>query len=226
MAPVLRYMQPLTNPDKRLRNMNSVEWQCRKIYFLEYLRKIYFILRNYGPSKGKRGSFTYGRPRILTWGITDVSIGKFCSLASGINIVGGEHNTNWVSTFPLREQFLLPGHGKAGHPKTKGPIIIGNDVWIGIGVTILSGVKIGDGSVVAAQSVVTKDIPPYAIAAGNPAQVVKYRFNQDTIQALLRIQWWNWDLRKILANVALLNGADIQEFVRKFDPQLSENSIS
>jgi acetyltransferase-like isoleucine patch superfamily enzyme len=199
--------------------MNPVEWQCRKIICLEYIRKIYFILRNYGPSKAKRGQFTYGRPRILTWGITEVSIGKFCSLSSGITIVGGEHNTKWVSTFPLREQFLLPGRGKAGHPKTKGPILIGNDVWIGLGVTILSGVNIGDGAVVASQSVVTKDVPPYAIVAGNPAQIIKFRFSQDIIQELLRIQWWNWKLQKIVTNVDLLNGTDVQEFVRKFDPE-------
>jgi acetyltransferase-like isoleucine patch superfamily enzyme len=204
--------------------MNSSAWQIKKIFFLEYLRKIIFFLRNFGPSQGERGAFTYGRPRIFTWGVTKVSIGKFCSISSGINIVGGEHNMRWVSTFPLRERFQLPGRGKDGHPKTKGPIIIGNDVWIGMGATILSGVTVGDGAVIAAHSVVTKDVPPYAIVAGNPAQVLKYRFDQETIQALLRIQWWNWDITKIVENVALINGADVQEFVRLSDsPSLEES---
>lgn len=200
--------------------MNSLIWQCRKIAILECIRKIIFSFRSIGFSRGRRGSFSYGRPIIYSWGITEVDIGKFCSMSTGINIVGGEHNINWVSTFPLRERFRLSGRGKDGHPKTKGPISIGNDVWIGMGVTILSGVKIGDGSVIAAQSVVTKDVPPYAIVAGNPAQVVKYRFDQETIQALLRIQWWNWGLSKIIENVSLLNGADVQKFVSKFDPDL------
>lgn len=205
--------------------MSSIVWQCRKIKCIEFLRNIYFFFRTLGTSVGQRGSFTYGRPRVFTWGITDVNIGKFCSMSSGINIVGGEHNVSWVSTFPLRDRFQLPGRGRDGHPKSKGPICIGNDVWIGMGVTILSGVNIGDGSVVAAQSVVTKDVPPYTIVAGNPAKIIKYRFDQETIQALLRIQWWNWDLKKIVENIVLINGADVQGFIRKFDPLSLDKSI-
>jgi acetyltransferase-like isoleucine patch superfamily enzyme len=147
----------------------SIFWQCCKIQFLEIIRKGIFNVRTFGMPKGHRGEFTYGRPRIYTWGICDVSIGKYCSLSTGITIVGGEHNSNWVSTFPLRDRFRLPGRKRDGHPKTKGPVIIGNDVWIGMGALILSGVTIGDGAIVAAQSVVTKDVPPYAIVAGNPS---------------------------------------------------------
>jgi acetyltransferase-like isoleucine patch superfamily enzyme len=197
--------------------MASILWQCRKILCLEYIRKAIFLFRTIGTTKGQRGAFTYGRPRIYSWGVCEVSIGKFCSLSTSITIVGGEHNLKWVSAFPLRERFWLPGRGKDGHPKTKGPVTIGNDVWIGMGALILSGVTIGDGSVVAAHSVVTKDVPPYAIVAGNPAQIVRYRFDQGTIQALLRIRWWDWRLEKIVENAAWLNGADVHEFVCRFD---------
>ena len=91
---------------------------------------------------------------------------------------------------------------------------IGNDVWIGRNVIIISGVKIGDGSVIGAGSVVTKDVPPYAIAAGNPAKIVRMRFDEETIKKLLKIEWWNWSLERVLANLPYLLSNDIAEFVK------------
>jgi virginiamycin A acetyltransferase len=85
-------------------------------------------------------------------------------------------------------------------------MIIGNDVWVGYKATIMSGVTIGDGAIIAAHSVVTKDVEPYAIVGGNPAKLIKKRFSEERIQQLLEMAWWNWDIEKISANVAVLTG--------------------
>ena len=98
-------------------------------------------------------------------------------------------------------------------------VIIENDVWIGRGATILSGIKIGTGAVIGANAVVSKDVPPYAIAVGNPARIIKYRFDKDTIRKMLAIKWWNWDIKKILDNLELMN--DPKKFADEFySPEL------
>jgi virginiamycin A acetyltransferase len=97
--------------------------------------------------------------------------------------------------------------------------LIGNDVWIGDGVTILSGVRIGDGAVVAAESVIVKDVPPYAVVGGNPAKIIKYRFDSDIISGLQRIEWWNWSSDEIRSRKADIRG-EVDAFVRKYDRPL------
>jgi len=109
----------------------------------------------------------------------DISIGKYCSFADNLTIVGGgEHDIDWVSSFPFIDIFKLEKYKHLKKPRFKGNVSIGNDVWIGMNATILSGVHIGDGAVIAAGAVVTCDIPPYAIAGGVPAKVIKYRFDR------------------------------------------------
>jgi serine acetyltransferase len=103
-----------------------------------------------------------------------------------------------------------------GHPSCKGDITIENDVWIGAKATVMSGIKIGNGAVVAAGSVVTKDVPPYAIVAGNPAKIVKYRFDESQIEKLLQISWWNWDEGKIRDNAMKMWSDDINGFINEF----------
>ena len=143
-----------------------------------------------------------------------VSIGKFCSIAKNVRIItGGIHPTDWISTYPFRNQFNLPGKNRDGMPKTSGDIIVGHDVWIGTGVTILSGVKIGNGAVVATGAVVTKDIPAYAIVGGVPAKVIKYRFTPNQIKDLEMINWYDWHIEKIKDNIHLLSSNSIEEFI-------------
>lgn len=160
------------------------------------------------------GDFTYGTPKIRSWDMsTRLYIGKFCSISENVTIfLGGEHRSDWVTTYPFN--VLVPEYSHIkGHPKSKGDIIIGNDVWIAAGATILSGVTIGDGAVIGAEALVSKDVPPYAIVAGNPAKIVKYRFDEDTIQELLKLRWWDWELIKIEKFIPLLLNNNIEEFI-------------
>jgi len=163
------------------------------------------------------GDHTYGKPRVVSRGEgTSLMIGKYCSIATDVIIfLGSEHRTEWISTYPFP---FLWNEAKSikGHPSTKGDVVIGNDVWIGFGATILSGVTIGDGAAIGACSVVTRDVPSYAIAAGNPAQVIRYRFNEETIQKLLQIRWWNWPDEKVKENVRLICSDSIHSFIEKF----------
>ena len=97
--------------------------------------------------------------------------------------------------------------------KNRGDTVVGNDVWIGLEATIMAGVKIGDGAIIGAKSVVTKDVPPYTIVGGNPAKVIKKRFDLETTQQLLKIQWWNWSIEKIEANYNIITGDNLEELM-------------
>ncbi len=128
------------------------------------------------------GRHTYGRPRIWEYCGSErkVVIGSFCSISPEVEIItGGIHPTDWVSTFPFRIAWRMPGAFADGMPSSRGDTVIGSDVWIGTGAMILSGVTIGHGSVVAARSLVARDVPPYAIVAGAPARVVRSRFSPE-----------------------------------------------
>ena len=141
-------------------------------------------------------------------------IGKFCMIASDVTFImnGANHLTEAVSTYPFAifgKSWANAMDGKS-YP-TKGDTIIGNDAWIGHKVTIMPGVKVGDGAIIATRSVVTKDVEPYAVVGGNPAKEIKKRFPEETIQKLLEIKWWDWDIEKITANVQHLTGKDISK---------------
>ena len=153
------------------------------------------------------GRYSYGSPLCKVWGEADrIEIGSFCSIGEGVVILGGgEHRTDWVSTYPFAEVFDLGETKISGHPATKGPTRIGHDVWLAFGCTILSGVTIGSGAVIGAGAVVTKDVPPYTIVGGNPAQPIRERFDTVTISTLLEISWWNWPIEAILENAELLS---------------------
>lgn len=145
-------------------------------------------------------------------------IGKFCALARGVRFImnGANHKISGLSTFP----FQIFGNGwevvmpKPGDLPYKGDTVVGNDVWLGYEALIMPGVKIGDGAIVAASSVVTRDVPPYSIVGGNPAQVVKKRFADDVIAELLTIRWWDWPVEEITRNLHAIVGADLSALQR------------
>ena len=138
-------------------------------------------------------------------------IGKFVSIAKGIKFImnGANHRMNGITTYPFN---ILGSGWEKVTPKLedlplKGDTVIGNDVWIGENVTILPGVHIGDGSIIGANSVVGKNIEPYSICVGNPVRIIKKRFDEETINKLLSLQWWNWDEDRIFNNLeSLVNG--------------------
>lgn len=138
-------------------------------------------------------------------------IGKFCQIAVGTTFImdNSNHQMNGFSTYP----FFIFDEWKDYTPEfpLKGDTIIGNDVWFGTGAVIMPGVKIGDGAIIGAYSVVTKDVAPYTIVAGNPARMVKQRFSDEVTGELLIIKWWDWPYEKITANIKAITGSDMEK---------------
>ncbi|MDZ4830084.1 MAG: CatB-related O-acetyltransferase [Phycisphaerae bacterium] len=127
-------------------------------------------------------------------------IGKFCSIASGVRfLMNGANHPDAGSTFP----FWMFGKGwhERREPRQRGPIVVGNDVWIGLEALILPGVTIGDGAVIGARAVVTHDVPPYAVFVGNPARLLRQRYDDATIAKLLAMRWWDWSPERITRNL-------------------------
>jgi acetyltransferase-like isoleucine patch superfamily enzyme len=171
-------------------------------------------------AKYEIGEWTYGHPKVLDWGSgAKLQIGRFCSIAGDVKLfVDGEHHTDWVSTFPITG--LLTEEDNRTHcVASKGDLIIGNDVWICDGAAILSGVRIGNGAVVGARSLVTKDVPPYAVVAGNPARVVRFRLSAEQISQLEQIAWWDWPVDRVREAIPLLCSAAIDEFIARYLPK-------
>ena len=144
----------------------------------------------------------------------EVYCGKYCSLAYGLRVVIATHPSithNSVSNYPFREKCKL----RYPRCKTGGVINIGNDVWIGENVTLYGEINISDGAIIGGSSVVAKDVPPYAIVAGNPAKILRYRFNPDQIKRLLKLKWWDWPKEKIYTSIAEM--LDINSFLDKYE---------
>jgi len=128
---------------------------------------------------------------------------------------GANHLSEAITTYPFAifgEDWSQAMDGKS-YP-IKGDTVVGNDVWIGYGATIMPGVTIGDGSIIATKSVVTKDVEPYSIVGGNPAKQIRKRFSEEQIKKLLDLKWWDWPVEKITANVQSLTGNNIAELSR------------
>jgi acetyltransferase-like isoleucine patch superfamily enzyme len=159
------------------------------------------------------GRSTYGHPRVFAdrHGRERLIVGRYCALA-GTWILGGNHGPDRISIFPFRINFGMDGDYDEW-PVPTGDTIVGSDVWACENCLVLPGVTIGDGAIIAAGAVVTKDVPPYAIVGGNPAKVLRYRFDEAQREALLEIRWWDWPEDRIRAAVSLFESEDVDRFI-------------
>ena len=143
-----------------------------------------------------------------------IEIKRFTSIADQVSIhLFGNHDLHKITTSPLMP--IIGDYQKNSAPETSETVLIGNDVWIGSNALILSNVNVGDGVVIGANCVVSKDVPPYAVVVGNPMRIIKFRFDESTILQLLKIRWWEWSSEKILMNANLLMSRNIEDFVRE-----------
>lgn len=142
-------------------------------------------------------------------------IGKFTQIAMDVRFImnASTHQMDGFSTFPFavfsekwaeRYNVNFPYHGDT---------VVGNDVWIGYNAIIMPGLKVGNGAIIAARSIVTKDVPPYTVVGGNPARTIRTRFDEETIESLERVQWWDWPMDKILAHLPAITGNNIEELL-------------
>ncbi|WP_375466069.1 CatB-related O-acetyltransferase [uncultured Methylobacterium sp.] len=172
------------------------------------------LARAYGFSIG---AYSYGRPKVrFPESGRRLTIGRYCSIADKVEILlGGDHRLDWASTYPFAAMGGLwpDADAPVEYHAARGDVAIGHDVWLGSGCMILSGVSIGHGAVVAARAVVTRDVPAYAVAAGNPARVVRHRFDAATVEALVACAWWDLSHAEVTRLVPLLQSGRIAELV-------------
>jgi acetyltransferase-like isoleucine patch superfamily enzyme len=185
------------------------------VVFIQPKAKIEPHVRFAGNHLYSMGSFSYSRSNFI-----DIEVGRYCSIGRGCKIMGPEHPLNWVSTSPVfYSDSLLTKYNSGSNNKAKKfispplKISVGSDVWIGNNCSFKPGIKIGHGSVIAANSIVTKDVPTFSIFAGNPAVFIRYRFEFDVVQEMLDTRWWEYDLKDLL----LLSFDDPKKFINEFN---------
>lgn len=165
------------------------------------------------------GTHTYGSLELIdSNGSDDINIGRFTSIGPNVKIICGNHNYKFLSNYPFKSignDFWRPLDDVDDHIYN-GVTSIGNDVWIGHSVIIKGGININDGAVIAAGSIVTKDVPPYAIVGGSPAKILKYRFEKEQASKLLKIKWWEWNDEKINEHLEQIMSEEIDFFIEKF----------
>lgn len=203
---------------------------------MDIAKRFYRMLkmRNSKPSKPTKiahliyDSTSYGVEsiEIETWNFdNEVRIGKYCSIGNRIKIILGGHNSTWMTTYPFSSD-LSEGVNigdRPGHPLMYGDVEIGNDVWIGSGTTIIGGVSIGNGAIIAASSHVVTDVPPFSIFGGNPARLIKFRFGGETIDEIQKLAWWNYSEHQVSRVKNLLCQPPSEENIKKIGNELNAN---
>ena len=174
-------------------------------------------IKLFSPNIAHIGQYSYGSPDLYV-ASDETTIGKFCSLGMRIVLGHGIHPTSFLSSSPYFyfNELDFKRDDTPAHPEywELNPIHVGNDVWIGDGVFVKNGVNIGDGAIIGARAVVTSDIPPYAIAVGVPAKIIKYRFSPEIIKQLLELKWWDLD-PEIIKKIPYDNIDQAIEFIKK-----------
>jgi acetyltransferase-like isoleucine patch superfamily enzyme len=195
----------------------------RKLLRYFHLDRKKLVQGGVGLSAGKH---TYGLENIsVSWqGDQEIIIGAFCSLAGNLTIqIGGNHNSNWATTYPFGHvsngNWDIPP--VEGHPKPSREVEIGNDVWIANNVTLMGGVSIGDGAIIAMNSHVTRNIPPYEVWGGNPAKKIKDRFPEEIKSKLLESKWWNLPDNFIESLIPLLVQEPTLDLLQRIEQKIS-----
>lgn len=197
-------LYPIKDYDKLVFLKNFVK--ASNIFVGDYT---YFDDRRYGADKFEENNVLYN----YDFSKVKLVIGKFCAIAAETRfLMTGNHKLDAISTYP----FPIFGHGwetafEILDLPVKGDIIIGHDVWLGYDSLVMNGVTIGNGAIIATRAVVVKDVPAYSIVAGNPAKVVKMRFDDKTIERLQKIAWWDWSIEKINKHLQLLCHLDVDQ---------------
>ena len=175
------------------------------------------------------GKYSYGAPDVLGGDIAKLHIGSFCSIAGQCTIILSTHNYRHASTYPFQ---MISSNGPISpislpdpHAITKGDVWIGNDVLIGRHSTIMPGCVIGDGAVIANSSVVTQNVPPYAIVGGIPAKIIKFRFNPEQIKSLLEVRWWDLPESIIFSNKEIFQ-LEINEFLLRLNELIEKYKLT
>jgi len=200
-------LYPITGYDKLIFLNNFIK--AKNIFVGDYT---YFDDPKNGPGKFEEYNVLYN----YDFSKVKLVIGKFCAIAAETHfIMTGDHKLDAISTYP----FPVFKHGwenafNVCDLPVKGDIIVGNDVWFGYDSLVMNGVTIGHGAIIAARAVVVKDVPAYSIVAGNPAKVVKMRFDEKTIDRLLKIAWWDWNIAKITHNLKSICKLDVNQLER------------
>jgi len=174
----------------------------------------------------RESRFNYGTMRVIQTGEgAEAKIGSFCSIAEGGRIMlGGHHRMDYATTFPFGIQYPETfGNGGYVCVQNRGNVVIGNDVWIGDNVVIMAGVTVGDGAVLGCNAIVTKDVEPYSIVAGNPAKFIRYRFSPEVIEQLLDIAWWHLPVDIIKLLVPYLMSPDVEDNLPKIKEIIREH---
>mmetsp|Transcript_5821 Transcript_5821/g.22097 ORF Transcript_5821/g.22097 Transcript_5821/m.22097 type:complete len:221 (-) Transcript_5821:36-698(-) len=149
---------------------------------------------------------------------TKLIVGKFCSIASGVRFImnGANHALDGISVYPFLAFAGAWQERAVTNVVSKGDTIVGNDVWIGNSVTIMPGVTIGDGAIIGTNSLVTKDVQPYTIVGGNPAKIIRKRFDEESIEFLVKLAWWDWPVEKITENLPAITTGDLKALKEKY----------
>ena len=164
---------------------------------------------------GSVGEHTYGQPRIGPYPGATLTIGRYCSIAEDVTFILGNHRIDCASSYPFRSGAGWPSQRVGGcwDETVRADIEVGNDVWLGYGVTVLAGTRIGNGAVIAAKAVARGNIPPYSIHGGNPIRHIRNRFEDSVIARLQAIAWWDWPDWKVDRMSHLLLDPDIHRFL-------------
>ena len=203
-----------------------IEQRIKELYRIKH--EFRGVVRRFESELVEIGDFTYAYDvRIINWNEgARVHIGKFCSIADGVKILtGGEHHTEWCTTYPFNVKLMNLCGNPEIHAKTKGDIWIGNDVWIGMDAKILSGVTIGDGAVIGAGAVVTKNVRSYTVVGGVPAKELYDRFLPGRRLKMMDLAWWDWPIEKIAEALPLLTAEDVwglEKFSEEYDRRIQD----